>query len=152
MKTIITMLVGIATLFGGVIGSVATADDHRHLYIVGALPLRSWAGGQIRLTNTLNKEVTATVQVYDDDGTDVGNTTVTVPVNGLVKVPYLTLRGPTNGDFDSFRTVHITTNGEVLVNAWQSWNRMYGSALAVYHRVLPHTRNEPCPGVAKTCD
>ena len=149
MKTILSVLVGIATLLGGAVGSVVTADDHRYLYIVTGMSIPVGAANYVEMYSTYGEEVTADVQVYDEHGADVGSTTLTIPANNLVRVPFSTIRGPVPnvigalGDFGFRRTVQIESNGEIHISAYQLYT-YYGRNISVYSRILPCSKRHSC--------
>ena len=136
IKTTLSMLVGIATLLVGSIGSVATADDHKHEYLITGI--NHTAGHKVLLMNTSDTQTTVAIEVTDQTNRNVGSdTTVTLQPYYMTRI----LRGAAmRGSIGfQFRTVRILSDVELYVVALRSsshgspsrWN------IPVYHRILP---------------
>ena len=134
MKTLISMLVGITTLLAGSIGSVATADHHKHEYIITGI--NHTTGHKVVLMNTSDSQTTVALEVTDQNSRNVGSDTT------LTLLPYRMSRVLRSTDMTEtipgglFRTVRIFSDVELYVSA----SRVSGSGarnIPVYHRILP---------------
>lgn len=151
MKAILSMLVGIATLFGGVIGSIATADDHKYLYATSALGRPPVGRSNIRIMNpSPTQTATVDIQVFDENGWNVGSDrTITLGPRRVVRV----LRGEAmRGSLDTnLRSVFITSTEELWVFALKGAGGPGKMTLPVYSQVVPTTPTTP-PGGDKDTD
>ena len=144
MKTLISMLVGIATLLAGSIGSVATADHHKHEYLITGI--NHTTGHKVLLMNTSETQTTVAIEVTDQTNRNVGrDTTVTLQ-------PYYMTRVLRSADMTGnlprslFRTVRILSDVELYIVATRSASSRAPWGIPVYHRILPCDHGTyPCP-------
>ena len=154
MKMIFNILAGIAILFGSVIGSVATADDHKYEYVISGINHNGRT--MIRILAPSGRQATVDFKVTDQFNQDVGSNipTLTLEPNFMRRV--LTPAQLTGNGQNHFRTVRITSTEELWVFAGMGGppQRMI---FPVFSRVVPTTPTTPektddtCPGGAKTC-
>ena len=154
MKTIFTILIGIATLIGGAVGSVATADDHKYEYVIAGI--NHTGRTMIRILTPSGRQATVDFKVTDQYNQDVGSNipTLTLEPNFMrrvVRPAQLTGNGR-----NFFRTVRITSTEELWVYAGMGIAPQR-EIFPVFSRVVPTTPTTPektddsCPGGAKTC-
>ena len=144
MKAILSMLVGIATLFGGVIGSIATADDHKYLYVTSGIGRPPVGRSNIRIMNpSPTQTATVDIQVFDEYGWNVGSDrTITLGPRRLVRVVRTDeeMRGSLG---TSLRSVFITSTEELWVFAQKGAAGPGRMTLPVYSQVVPTTPTTP---------
>ena len=135
MKSIITMLFGIATLLAGSIGSVATADHHKHEYIITGI--NHTTGHKVILMNTSETQTTVEIKVTNQGILNVGSdTTVTLLPYYMTRILRSTeMTGTVTAG--AFRTVRIFSDVELYVVATRSTSHGAPWNIPVYHRILP---------------
>ena len=172
MKTIISMLFGIATLFGSA-SSIATdttstteavsgtaADEECFLHVVTGLYVGNYAGA--RRSHIVIGDISgdgdfhASVSAYSKDGVDIvpvhskisGN--LTIPEYGSVQIRDTHVQGGDN-EYGVFRNIRIFTDKDAHVRAWTLENyRAY--SVEVYKRELTNEKDwvAPCETDSKS--
>ena len=115
MKTLISMLVGIATLLAGSIGSVATADDHKYQYVFSGM--NHLGRHNILALSVSGDQAELDIEVTNRGGVDVGSVDSVTILAGYMKRLLLPAELTGNGIGDRFRTVRITSTEKLWIMA-----------------------------------
>ena len=159
MKFVLGILVGIATLFDGVIGSVATADDHRYQYVFSGVSHRSTHN--VLALSVSGRQATLDIEVTNRFGVDVGSVDSVTISPGFMQRLLLPAEMSGDNSGDIFRTVRITSNERLWIMVRRNFPKTI-LVVPVVEQVLPTTPTTPttpepdkddgsCPGGAKTC-
>lgn len=154
MKLTTKVLVGIATLFFGTFGSVATeADDECYEHIINAVRIHGSSYAWIIIRDAYGKgPIDAKYRVYNVDGdlltfTINYRSDITIPLNGSHMLTTGNVRGVRENNADRFRHVHITTDRDAIVTVWARWTSSNDGLynMPVHKRQLTNTKTWEAP-------
>ena len=143
MKAIIAILIGFATL----IGSVATADDHKYMYVVSGMVKPPHGTNNVRIMNLGERQATVDIQVIDGVGMDVESNidTITLPSNNMVPVIRSTEEWVGSRASGSVhRSIRITSSEELWILALKGAGGAGRIVLPVHSQVLPCSKRHTC--------
>ena len=131
-KAILSMLVGFATL----IGSVATADDHKYQYLLSGINHEKYQF--VRVMGTSGQTTTIKLELFDEDGLKVADdqmvTLLPMHMRRVFKNARITGTVPTESPF---RTIRITADEPLWVHATRRTWEDSAVTISVFEKVLP---------------
>ena len=142
IKVILSMLVGIATLLVGSIGSVATADDHKYLYVFSGM--NHQGRHNILALSVSGDQAELDIEVTNRGGVDVGSVDSVTILAGYMKRLLLPAELTGNGIGDRFRTVRITSTEKLWIMV-RRFNDNGAIIVPVSEQVIPCSdTTHPC--------
>ena len=136
------MLVGIATLLVGSVGSVVKADDHKYLYLFSGISHRN--NHNVLAVSVSGRRATLNIEVTDRYARNVGSDATVTIEPGYMQRLLLPDAMTGNGSGDRFRTVRIVSNEKLWIMVRRSSDTKV-AVVPVYEQVIPCSdKTHPC--------